>query len=260
MPISQQLISLQNLCSVSVWQMNNRGLLAEMTASIVVGYYTHVESLLRGRNPHEFQISFNAKQKAIDYLTLHSESDRWHRDGWMFQIISWITARKFLNGYIGNPPHPKPANHGLDGLWVLSQPDGAVSHVIICEDKATDNPRKTIREQVWPEFLSHESGEKDAILINNLQSLLSTNSVHNLEEVISGIMLRDLRRYRVSITTENGLQLVDLERLFKGYEINVSGPVEKRDAVVFPIDNMRDWMDVFAVEVIQIISRYSHYV
>ena len=51
------------------------------------------------------------------------------------------------------------ADKGFDGLQLLLDNENqVVAAAVIFEDKATSNPRATIRDRVWPEFSTIERG------------------------------------------------------------------------------------------------------
>jgi hypothetical protein len=62
-------------------------------------------------------------------------------------------------------------DHAADAIELLTVPDAAV---IIFEDKATENPRKTIREDVWPGIAALESGKRVNQLTHDVSAALET--------------------------------------------------------------------------------------
>jgi hypothetical protein len=66
--------------------------LAEQVARIAVGQFSHVSPILLGEAATAIKVRQAAKKEAIGLLTLKPSEDPWHRDGWVFQAISWIAA------------------------------------------------------------------------------------------------------------------------------------------------------------------------
>jgi hypothetical protein len=73
---------------------------------------------------------------AIKLLTLGKDEEPWHRDGWIFQTISWIAASQAPSGSLTCAPHIRRADKGFDGLQLQLSEDGkVVTAVIVFEDK-----------------------------------------------------------------------------------------------------------------------------
>jgi len=80
-------------------------------------------------------------------------------------------------------PHFRPAHKGFDALLIpLKDGRTALDGLIICEDKATTNPRKQITEKVWQEIETIEAGERDAELNGELVAILRNYAIQNMEE------------------------------------------------------------------------------
>ena len=110
-------------------------------------------------------------------------------------------------------------------------------------DKATSNPRDTIRDQVWPEFSALERGEKDNLLTAEVVALLQTRPALDPERGIQNVIWRAGRHYRLSVTvdaTNRGEQR--RQRLFQGYDTVAVGPLSRRRGEVFEIPDLRPWM------------------
>lgn len=252
MPINHFPFSIPNVCTGFTWSITNEDELARLVSFVILGYYRHADAIINDRLPNQVTISRAAKTRAIDYLTtVIPDQKRYHRDGWIFQIISWIAARKNLADFIGKQPQPKPAFHGLDGLWVRVVPDTDLNNgvqLIICEDKATENPRATITSEVWPEFLDFESGKRDSELINELTAVLERHNNEQTDIILENILAREMKNYRVSITSQAD-NINKLQALFAGYESKVIGDISKRKAETLILEDIRAWMDQFAAKV-----------
>jgi hypothetical protein len=108
---------------------------------------------------------------AIRMLTVPDGEDPWHRDGWVFQCVSWIVAAESRVGPL-RPPQMSHAEKGFDGLQLqLSSDSSRLVRVLVFEDKATENPRKTVRDKIWPELKALEAGDKDNALTAELTYL-----------------------------------------------------------------------------------------
>lgn len=250
------------LCCGYRWRVDDESALAELVAWTTQGYGLHAERILANLDPIHPVPAETIKKQAIEMLTLPAgtgnEAARWHRDGVVFQHIAWIAAHLSGQGEIAaSLPHPRTADKGFDALLVpIDKDNNALHGIIICEEKATENPRTQIRDEVWPDFERIEAGERDAELNNELSAILRSYGVVNLDTFIADANWTNHRAYRVSITI-GSLHDPDLRRraLFKGYDECVPGPkFNRRRAETICIPKLRDWMDQFCARVITIIK------
>ena len=262
MPISLVPFTSGTLCFGNKWEISDKQLLIKIVAEVLVGRTRHAQKVLEKL---EFQLTDavtyqnNALDDAIKKLTINGDYDVYHRDGLVFQIFSWIAAHKNTDeNSIITTPHLIPAQKGFDGLQIdINSTDKKVKSVRIFEDKATDKPRKTIREQVWPEFKEFYDGARESELEEQLSILLSIKShlIDNIDDAIETLIWEDTRKFRVSITAK---QSCDSERgrarLFKNYDTTIIEDIDFRQAEYFYIDNFRDWMNQFCNEVIILLQ------
>ena len=81
-----------------------------------------------------------------------------HRDGLLFQYLSWIAARLAMpHGHL-TAPHVRSADKGFDGFIIELDEEEALKRVVLCEDKASIAPRGLITGSVWKEIKSIRSG------------------------------------------------------------------------------------------------------
>ena len=186
----------------SDWKIADEDGLAELIARIALGQHLHVIRVLRETATLAYAPTQNAKDGAIELLTATNSHVRWHRDGWLFQAISWVAANIQDPNTVKSPPHIIPADKGFDGLHLhLDDTNSDVLSVIICEEKATEHPRGQIRGQVWPEFQKMESGHRENELVAETSSLLAQNGHVDPERAVHEILWTKARAYRISITT-----------------------------------------------------------
>ena len=244
MPISFRPIRNGNHWTGYDWSIDSDQELAELVARIALGQYRHVlkilaETGLAGSAPATTEL-----EGARQLLTAPKGSDPFHRDGWLFQTISWIAAHIQDNTSLIAPPHMQHAEKGFDGLHVLIDEDTqAVRSVVICEEKATSNPRAMIRDQVWKEFVDLEAGSRDNLLASIVCTLLATRPELDPDQAIQQVLWKEVRAFRVAITVDDLHGTVDgRKRLFKGYSKKVSGRVTRRRAETLHLDDLRGWM------------------
>ncbi|MEP3332396.1 hypothetical protein [Sedimentitalea sp.] len=218
-------------------------MLARHLAKVALGQYRHVAKVLAATQAADV-VPFASAFEGARSLLISKQKDPWHRDGWVFQVISWIAAHLSSEGELITPPHMQHADKGFDGLHLhIDAETGKVCKAVLCEDKATTNSRNKVQSQVWPEFESFEAGTRDHELVARVTSLLETRPEVDPDEAIAGVLWDDARSYRVAVTigdehnSEGGLN-----KLFKGYDDNVEGDVERRRAETLYVKDLRLWM------------------
>lgn len=252
------------LCSGYTWRIDDPEFLAARVAELLLGYHFHVVDVLNGTAGKGFARPRMANvQHKLDLLelTTGSETERWHRDGWVFQMISWVAAQREADGEVLiRAPQCRPADKGLDGLLVeLSVPSGTAATVVVCEDKATKNPRGMIRDKVWPEILDFEDGARDAE-VNSEVTALATQVTDEARrrDIIDALWHGELH-YRVSITIpDGGDDAASREALFEGFLDCAPGTdLRRRRAHTLALPSVRTWMDWFCAKVAAELRRIA---
>lgn len=225
------------------WDIEDTDLLARHLAKVALGQYRHVAKVLAATQAADV-VPFASAFEGARSLLISKQKDPWHRDGWVFQVISWIAAHLSSEGELITPPHMQHADKGFDGLHLhIDAETGKVCKAVLCEDKATTNSRNKVQSQVWPEFESFEAGTRDHELVARVTSLLETRPEVDPDEAIAGVLWDDARSYRVAVTIGDEHNSEDgLNKLFKGYDDNVEGDVERRRAETLYVKDLRLWM------------------
>lgn len=242
-----------DLCHGARWSVQDLDVLAERVARVALGQYRHVAQILEGLTTAAPRTDAELAEDAKSKLVVAQNGDPWQRDGWLFQIISWIAANQELTDRaVLAPPHIFHAHKGFDGMQLEIAADGvSVAAVVIFEDKATANPRDTIRDEVWPAIVEMEAGKRMTELSHIATGVLEAQQrlfpALDVDQAVDRIVWQQMRRYRVSITTgathssDNARQ-----RLFGGYDVSAAGGVTRRNAGTMHFDDLRDWMDKFS--------------
>jgi hypothetical protein len=236
------------LCQGSAWTIDDLAQLSAHVAQVALGQSRHVAKILAGANVAAWPTSQSMRLAAINLLTVPAGNESWHRDGWIFQTISWIAANRANPAAVIRAPHMTLADKGFDGLQLeIDTSSGLVIAAVIFEDKATNNPRDTIREQVWPDFKLLEAGERENVLSAEVSALLITRPDIDADKAIERIIWKQTRRYRVSVTvgathaTEAGRR-----KLFEGYDQVALGDVQRRRGEILHVEHLRPWMSSLA--------------
>ena len=256
MPISVTNFTDGMLCQGCSWTVDDIDDLASKIGRIALGQSRHVAKILAGVNAAPPSTSAAIRAAAIDLLTVPPGADPYHRDGWIFQAISWLAAVKANPGTIIRAPHMIFAHKGFDGLQLeLDGASGLVTAAVIFEDKATEHPRDTVRDEVWPDFKLLEAGDRENVLSADVSSLLSTRPDVDPDAAIENIIWKKIRRYRVSVTVGGSHATpAGRTRLFKGYDEVALGEVARRRAEILQIDQLRPWMGALAAKAVASLS------
>jgi hypothetical protein len=246
------------VCYGFSWEITDEQRLSELVARLMLGHYRHVQKILSGNvQSSSPQVTDEMIDELVGKLAEpESDAHRYQRDGWVFQMISWIAAMLAEPGSIMAIPHSQESQKGFDNLiikFVVQSDD--VSAVVICEDKATENSRKTIREEVWPEIENFERGHRDHELVNEVTAILErSHSVNDIDKCMADIFWKKVRRYRVAITTNHQDNMRHRQKLFKDYDMKARGNTERRRAETIRIDQLRTWMDSFCANIIECLE------
>jgi hypothetical protein len=236
MPIQLAPIPKNSMFSGYIWTLESEDQLARLVARVFLGRYLHVEKILAKLGPKALSFSSAAAAEAKAKLVVKTGQDPWHRDGLLFQAMSWVAAHQAADptSSVFSLPHQIPAHKGFDGLQIQLDKHGKLSGLIISED----NPRTTITNDVWPEIQLLNGGKRQTELMQETTALLQRASVADPDQVIEGIVWKRIRSFRVSITGGPGHDAdPGLSKLFKGYDTAAPGKdaaKRRAEVVCFP--------------------------
>ena len=115
MPITLTPFEDGELCHGWSWTIADEEALARQIAIVAVGHSRHVERILAGAQLAPAPTTASSAKAAVKLLTV-AGNDPSHRDGWMFQVISWIAAHRATPGGLIRAPQMRLADKGFDGL------------------------------------------------------------------------------------------------------------------------------------------------
>lgn len=175
-----------------------------------------------------------------------------HRDGLLFQHISWIAARMALpNGYM-TAPHVRQADKGFDGFIIDLDGSGEeIKRIVLCEDKASKSPRSLITSSVWPEIGTILSGDRDDEILADLVTLLKSVPDIDPETAVDQIFWEGAREFRVAVATgEDQRKGGNFLHIIAGFKATAGGSIISRTAGVLPFDDVRKGLALIAAEVV----------
>lgn len=236
------------------WTVEDENALAGLLARVAIGQARVAERILHEEGLVRIDYPLGGHQGARNLLKVGPSGDPAHRDGWIFQVISWIAAHRAGKPGVIRSPHMRHADKGLDGLLVEFD-DAEIARVVISEEKATGNARTMVRGRVWPEFQDFETGRRDPELVDGVSTLLAGSGHPNPDAVVAAILWTQKRAYRVAVTIGNThASAKGLKALYKGYEEAVSGEIGRRRAEAFQVLNLRPWFESIAIRATAIID------
>jgi hypothetical protein len=273
-PLNFELSAANNICVLSHWTVTSHDEFITALAWLYIRKPLHAARIIEGLEPGEAGLFGNVKQnviKLLSYEVIDIEADLAstdngirqsaekkrdarisHRDGLLFQHISWIAAHLQFPSAEASPPHVRKADKGFDGFLVdVDTENVAISRVIICEDKASTSPRGLVTSRIWPDLKSIVAGERDAEALDAITPLLKSLTPEQREIAIQQIIWNRARHFRIALTAgANQIQDGAYNHLFAGYEDNASGEVSSRLADVMPMEDVRNYLDDLAQEII----------
>lgn len=218
------------------WTISDLDSLVETISTVLLGYTAHAQAIVEGGEPTFPDPPTEQNiDEAISFLQTATID---HRDGWLFEIVSW--AASHIEGICGliAIPHPRPYIQGFDGVMIQLTPGAdAIEFIFISEEKATASPRDTFREHVLPDFEAIENGQKETLLRPRLESLLKEEGLDPAAILAIGNW-RTVKRYRACIATSTS-QLPPKVGLFDDFDARVPGDAVKRHGHRFLNDDMR---------------------
>lgn len=239
MPISISTFPVQTNWQGCTWSVPSKSVLAKAVATVAVGQARHLSKILHSGGIGPLPTSTGAVQSAISLLT--PGANVYHRDGWIFQVMSWLAAQMYAPRGLMSTPQMMRADKGLDGLQIVMDAANEVSAVVIFEDKATENPRKTVLQKVWPEFKKFEAGQYQNLLTASATDILERAGHPEPSEAVARILWSQVKQYRLSISD---VRSTDASRadLLDGYATFVPGQPSRRRAEIFEVADVRVWM------------------
>jgi hypothetical protein len=242
-------------CLGSVWTVADPDMLAEVCAQILVGRALHAAMILDGVHPAGTPPIVSAALKEKLRMELHPQTDPkiWHRDGLLFETISWVAARltATVNDAISDP-HLKATNQGTDCVKVTIDPETrTLTRATVYEYKCTTNWRQLFSQDVLAAFREYVSGERDNQLAQAAITLLISLGLTPQERNAAYDELVRTRplAFEASLTVApSGFTAEQRLALFGGYDA-IAGDIATRGGNTMPLDDVRAWFAAFSARV-----------
>lgn len=251
------------------WEVSDADSLARIIAIIAMGQAVHAARIIIDLSPVAPAINEEAlREDAILRLSIKGDTQdaqdasRWHRDGLIFEAISWIAARQVADGEVLlKDPHISATTQGLDGLMIELDEEGtAITRATIFEDKCSGDPRRKFRDEVLPAFEVYHRNKRASDLVAAAATLIAAKLTGTAATMAAARVL-DLqyRAYRAGLTIEPGR---DSEKgraaLFKDYETLDKIADTQRIGATFVIgEALREWIDALAAQAIAYLDKLA---
>lgn len=251
-------------CVGSKWTIANEDQLAGLIATIVMGQAMQAEHIIESLLPAVPAFTNEAlKQEAIIKFTVQEVKQsprvgypRVHRDGLIFELISWIAAKQVSGDRCFlKDPHTSATSQGLDGIMIeLSNDRSEISKSTIFEDKCVESPRNTFTQKVIPGFLDRHSNTRNAELIAAAANLIKMSGASNVQamSMVNKVMDNSCRHYRAGFALTQKFDDEEAQKsLFEGYgKINDINRDQRIGASLIVNGELRDWFDTLADKIV----------
>jgi hypothetical protein len=254
-------------CSGNRWAASDLDLLARIIAIIAMGQAAHAARIITALAVAEPALNMAVlRASAKQRLTVTGTTDeqrkarRYHRDGLIFEAISWIAAQQQAGGKVLlRDPHVSSTTQGLDGLMIELDASGAeVKRATIFEDKCSENPDDTFRYKIMPAFKAHHENKRAPDLIAAAAALLEKTDLDGTESIKAAERVLDkaYRAYRGSLAVTTADDSVERRQsMFKTYgELDGIKSDQRVGAVLVTSESLRDWFDTLANKAIVYID------
>lgn len=267
--------ALSTECNFSEWTISkkNRAKLIEVIAYLYLRQEENAQRVINALEPRRRVSKGRVAQNVVRKLTApHSEDVELfrsgtdaqkeaarkriktsviHRDGLLFQHISWVAARLALpNGYMTSP-HVRQADKGFDGFIIdLDDSRSEIKRIVLCEDKASKSPRSLISSSVWPEIGTILCGDRDDEILADLVTLLKGVPDIDAETAVDEVFWEGAREFRVAVATgEDQRKAGNFLHIIAGFEAVAGGELASRTAGVLAFEDVRKGLALLAGEV-----------
>jgi hypothetical protein len=240
-------------CGGRQWSVLDEDALATIVALVLVGRAKHAENVLLGTQVKGAFVADALKEQLRRQLHPPEGALTWHRDGLLFEIISWIAARiTGANDEVISTPHLKSTQQGLDTIKISFDPLARnITRVVIYEQKCTDHARDEFRDNVLRSFREWKDHKRDNQLVQAVTSLVDRFNLTPEEQLALYDRLVQVHplAFQASLTvTPTPFDTPRCVSLFTGYTA-ITPDAADRFGDTFPLNNIRDWFAAFAAQV-----------
>jgi len=265
MPITASTVPINDDCIGDNWLITDEDELARLVGLIAKAQAGHAECILRGIVPTAAVYSAaeeaEIRNDAIVAMTVAKDATgketdstaKYHRDGFLFEAISWIVARRqTAPETLVRDPHVYATTQGLDGLMIeLNAARDTVIKTTVIEDKCTDNQKYIFNYRTLPVLQEYHASNRK--VLESATTLLRQGvPLASLTVVAAQVTDKKLRAYRAGfpITTMQDDQASRAEIFARYGRIEHMAQTDRIGGTLITGANIRDWFEQFALKVI----------
>jgi hypothetical protein len=204
-----QAVPVNGNCQGVRWEDVDSESTARMIAIVAMGLSEAASNVIKALAPEYAPPSHAARiATAVAKLTVKSAAHPegvplYHRDGLIFEVISWLVATQQAtpNTFI-RPPHVNATTQGMDGLAIeLSASRTSLEKVTIFEDKCSKSPTRVFNREVIPSFLQHHSDGRIPELVSTATALIrqATLSPVDAVRIAEEVLNHNIRQYQAAL-------------------------------------------------------------
>ena len=260
-------VSISKHCTGSRWTVANIDHLARIIAIVTMGQARHAACIIAELLPSKAAIGHavlraDAKRRLSIAVgnDKQREVSRYHRDGLIFECISWAAAQQATGGKaLIRDPHLSSTNQGLDGLMIeISESGSVITRATIFEDKCSEHPRTKFRDEIMPAFKAHHEDKRASDLLATAAALIARIGLSGTDAIKAAacVMDKKCRVYRGGLAVTRADDSAEKRRaLFKDYEkLKGIGPDQRVGATLITSDDLRAWFQELADKAIEYID------
>ena len=250
-------------CTGSRWIVTDAGYLAKIVAIIAMGQATHAARIINELLTPSVALDNEAlKVDAKRRLSVDgSPQSCYHRDGLIFEAISWVAAQQETNAKtLIRDPHLSATTQGLDGLMIELDDTGRnVVSVTIVEDKCSVDPRGMFRDGILPAFKEYHDNNRASELVASAATLIQSGGLDGTAATKAAALVldKDRRVYRGSLTvSEDDDSVARRKSIFKGYEqLQGLKSHQRIGATLVTSNDLRAWFDILARSAVEYVAQ-----
>lgn len=251
------------------WSVSDFEELAKLIAVIALGQAQHAVRIIDALEPHGPALSDEELFRgARGQMSIRGQTDaqkevsRYHRDGFLFECISWIVARQSSSSRtFMKDPHIAATTQGLDGLAIEMHPtEPTMFGATIFEDKCTESPRQKFKGEVLVTFGEHHTSKRARDLVANAVSLIKESGLNGTEatKAAARVVDKSFRTYRAALTVGPEISTTKRrKKLFKGYNGLADITKDQRVGATLIVDDLRNWFQELAEEVVKALNEFE---
>ena len=265
MPITSTTVPINSDCIGDRWEVNDEDYLAQLVGMVAKCEFGHAQSILNGITPipatYPPDVEAAIKQEVITALTLGKGADgkeikntaKVHRDGFLFEAISWIVARNNSSSdVLMRDPHINATTQGLDGLMIeLNPAHDDVVKTTVMEDKCVEDPQYTFRYKTLPALQYYHANHRK-VLESAGAMLRNAFPPETINSMAAKAIQLSIRNYRASLTIENLSDNQAGRNDIFDYYNRLTGLLQQNriGCTFLTSDDVREWFEEFTKKVI----------